>query len=506
MQTASPPKIDLSRIQDLCKRSLKFLCEQILKYGDWDLVHDDIERMLFRPARRKLILVPRGHLKTAIITKAYAIKTLLANHNARILIANQVWDKSREMLFEIKEYLTTKSELPKIFGAFESHRWTADEIVIRQRNKALAAASIATTGVEAETTSSHYDLIILDDIQGLQNCQTKEQRDKVKRFYSSMIDLVEQSGQLIVVGTRWHLDDVYQHILDNETEYYEVMVRKVIENGKLIFPKKFQLKMDTKFKQWTFSSEPCMEFIDYLKRSKGSDFYSQYMNNPIDEENQLFKKEYFRYWQRRPERLFMSMTVDLAISQKQSADYSAIIICGMDNNHNIYVMDYIFGHWRPSDVVDNIFQMRSKWNPQICGIETHGFQETMKYDVEEEMRKRRYHFPITEIKAPSNLRKEYKIKALEPFYKNNSESLRDSGKIYHAEWMRDKDLEHQLMAFTVDGSRAKHDDLIDALSMQLNLLMPGGSEPRTGIPVGSFEWHAREARKSQINYDFFTYG
>lgn len=492
--------VSLEDIKTQCKSSISFLCTQILWANNapekklWDPIHDDIEAYLNRPSRRKLILVPRGHLKSAIITKAYCIRALLRNPNARILIANQVWDKAREMLFEIKELLTTKSILPKLFGEFVSNRWTADEIVIKQRTEALAAASISTTGVEAETVSSHYDLIVLDDIQGLMNSQTREQRDKVKRYYSAMIDLLEQKGEMIMVGTRWHQDDIYQHIIDNESNYFDIMIRKVIENGKFIFPHKFQAKFSQKVKDWVYSETPTMDFIDYLKQSKGADFYSQYMNDPVDEENQLFKKSYFKYWQRRPDRLFVGMTIDPAISQKEEADKTAIVISGMDSSHKIVVLDYISGRWTPSQIIENIFSKHTQWKPQVTGLETVGFQKTLKYMLEEEMRKRRYHFPIEELKHQSTQSKEMRIKALEPYYR--------AGMIEHSEWMRDKDLEHELLTFP----KAKHDDISDALASQLEVLMPGGNSPIEQVPVGSFEWHARQARKARINYDFFTHG
>jgi hypothetical protein len=239
----------------MCKKSLWFLSTEMLGYKDWDRIHDDIEKFLAKPAKRKLLLCPRGHLKSSIVTKAYAIKRILQNPNIRILIANQVWDRSREMLFEIKEFLTSKSDLPKIFGSFDSGRWRDEEIVVAGRTKALSAPTVATTGVEAEMTSTHYDLIILDDLQGLNNCQTKEQRDKVKKFYRSMTALLDppdprtgEGGEMVVIGTRWHHDDVYQEIMDTEKEYYDVMIRQVVEDGKIVFPNKFNMRFDGNLK------------------------------------------------------------------------------------------------------------------------------------------------------------------------------------------------------------------------------------------------------------------
>lgn len=483
-------QISIDQVRNACKNSLHFLCTKMLGYNDWDLIHDDIEKFVSRKSLRKLLLVPRGHLKTAIVTKGFAIQSLLRNPDVRILIANQVWDKSREMLYEIKQLLTEKTDLPKLFGEFVSERWREDDIVIKQRRKALAAPTIGTSGVEAELTSSHYDIIILDDLQGEKNFQTPESREKVKRYYRSMIDLIEPGGLIVVIGTRWHLDDVYQYIIDNEAEYYDISVRKVIEDGKIIFPKKFQKHFDPKTKSWESVSYHCTDYLDYLRKRPSEEFSSQYMNDPIDSQNQIFKKDYFKYYDRRPDRLFVSMTIDPAISEKSSADYFAINVAGKDENYKIYVLDTIKGHWKVSESIDNIFTTYQKWHPSVIGLETIAYQKALKSWLEEKMRERGVFFPITELRRNTNESKEFRIKALEPFYRD--------GLIFHAPWM--KSIEQELLQFP----KGKHDDEIDALASQLDLLVPGDSQISSGIPEGSWEAAFQQARKFNQPYrDFF---
>jgi len=481
--------IAIADVQQACRNSLHFLCTQVLGFSDWDKVHDDLERELNKPSRKKLILIPRGHLKTSIVTKAFSIQLMLRDPNIRILISNQVWDKAREMLYEIKQLLTDKSDLPKIFGPFISDRWREDDIVVRQRTRALAAPTIGTSGVEAELTSSHYDVIFLDDLQGEKNFQTPEQREKVKRYYRSMMDLLEPGGLLVVIGTRWHLDDVYAYIMENEAEYFDIVVRKVVENGKIIFPKKFNKKFDREHKRWVTVTEPTMDFIEYLKKRPSEEFSSQYMNEPIDAENQVFKKEYFKYYDRRPERLFVAMTIDPAISEKQSADYFAINVSGMDENYRIYVLDTIKGRWKVAESIDNIFTTYQKWHPSVIGLETIAYQKALKSWLEEKMRERGVFFPITELRRSTNETKEFRIKALEPFYRD--------GLIFHAPWM--KSLETELETFP----KGKHDDEIDALASQLELLVPGDSQSHQDVPAGSWEEAAQQARRSRNYHDFF---
>lgn len=469
--------------------SLHFLCTQMLGYKDWDTIHDELEVFLAKPSSKKALLLPRGHLKSSIVTIGKSIQAILKNPNVRILIANQVWDMSRKFLAEIKAHLEL-STLPKIFGQFKSEQWNQDAITVAQRSHAKKEPTILTTGIEAETTGGHFDLIFLDDLVGHQNCQTPEQRDKAKRFRRSMINLLEPGGRLVEVGTRWHLDDTFSEIFEKEEAYYDIMIRKVVEEGKIIFPRKFNLQFDKRDKTWSESAKPCMDFIEHLRASMTSaEFAAQYMNNPIDEQNQIFRPDYFKYYERRPDKLYVSMSLDPAISEKQSADYFAINVCGMDENYNIYVLDTLKGHWRVSEQIEHIFTMYEKWKPNAIGLEVVAYQKALKSWLEEKMRHTGIFFPITELKRNTNESKEFRIKAMEPFYRE--------GKVFHAKWM--KSLEEELLTFP----KGKHDDEIDALASQLELLLPADSAIQAEIHPGCWEAEFQRARAASRPYDNF---
>lgn len=207
---------DQAKFQKLCRENLRFLCREVLLMREWGALHDDLERFIKSSGKKKLILIPRGHLKSSIITIGYSIQKILNNFDTRGLIANAVWDNARHFLYKISEYLTDKSLLPVIFGNFQSRRWNVDEIVVAQRRRAHAEATVATTGVDKTQTSQHYDWIIMDDLVVRENINSAEQRNKVIDFYRDTLNLLEPDGELIVVGTRWALGDLYQHIIDNE--------------------------------------------------------------------------------------------------------------------------------------------------------------------------------------------------------------------------------------------------------------------------------------------------
>ena len=328
---------------------------------------------------------------------------------------------------------------------------------------------------------------------GEQNFKTPEQREKVKRFRRSLVNLLEPDGVMIDIMTRWHLDDTFAEIVEKEKAYYDIMVRKIVENGKLIYPLKFSKKFDPVRKSFVHVDGNCLDYVDYLKKAKPIDeFQSQFMNDPISSENQLFSPGMFKYWNQRPEGLYLGMAVDLAISQKTDADYTAISVLGMDKDWDIYVLDYLRGHWTPQGILDNVFDMQSRWRPHAVGMEVNGFQKTIKIALEEEMRRRKIYFGVEEIRNGPATSKDNRIKSLEPFYRQ--------GKVHHAAWMKGKDMEIELMTF----NKGRHDDIIDSMAMCLPLLSPGiGINQAARMAEFSGEWWLNMAREMNRPYQGF---
>ena len=84
-------------------------------------VHDDMAAWLDTNEResRKLILIPRGHMKSSIITVGKTIQKLLLNPDLRILIANAIWDNARGFVGQIASYMGPGTPLSKMYGEFK---------------------------------------------------------------------------------------------------------------------------------------------------------------------------------------------------------------------------------------------------------------------------------------------------------------------------------------------------------------------------------------------------
>lgn len=454
-------------IQDEACTNLKFLCKEILGMADWSTVHDELAAFLESSGQRKHIELARGHLKSSIVTKGWTIQQVLRNPNIRILLANSVWDNSRKFLRTIQKYVGSGSILEQLFGRFESTHWNQDECTIRQRKAILDAPTWATTGIEKEQTSQHYDIIIADDLVARENCMTPEQREKVYLYYKDLFDLLEPDGTIIVIGTRWHQDDLYDKILEEKKENprsWDLFIRTAYkEDGSVMFPEKFSL-----------------EHLENLRATKGPyEFSSQYLNNPLDESASDFKRAWIRTYApgtENPSNLYL--TVDPAISLSRDADPSGLIVAGQFQNRIIRVVDYLHKRLMPHDLVDAIFDLVDKWNLRRVGVETFVFQKTLKYDLQAEQRRRNKFFSIDELggrkggKEPL-LTKEARIRRLQPYFEQGLVEIRADM----------KELEMELLAFP----RGRHDDLIDALAYQLDFMVPSQNTVlERGIIPGSY--------------------
>lgn len=450
---------DLDDVLDtrvLLEERLDFLCQYYLNFGEWDQCHNELNRFLLSSTKkRKLILMPRGHLKTSIVTVGLTIQHLLKDPNTTILIANAVWDNARNILFEVKDYLSTKTKLPYLYGRFESSRWNQDEIAIKQRKKPNKTPSVSTAGADKAITGQHYKIIIADDIVNRQTISTEEQRLKTKKFYSDLLSVLEPDGVLYIVGTRWHDGDLYGDILRESKDKFDVYIRKAVEDGNVIFPKKFS-----------------HEILADLKKDKGSyEFNAQYMNDPIGEDNEHFHKP-IRYWTELGENPKHTITVDLAISEKDSADYTVVMDCAMTQSNQLCVVEYSRKRMSPLDTIEKIFEMVLKYGVKKVGIEAVAYQRALIKILEEEVRKRNIFFEIVPLNMPqgkNSAGKFSRIMMLQPRW--------ESGNLLLKQGM--VELEEEIMRFPI----GEHDDIIDALSMQLNVIQPALKQSKVWIPA-----------------------
>ena len=172
----------------------------------------------------------------------------------------------------------------------------------------------------------------------------------------------------------------------------------------------------------------------------------------ISPDSQKFKREYFKYYDSVDiSTLNIYTTVDLAISQKRNADYSAIVTVGVSPEGHWFVLDVESGRYDPTTTIDAIFTAVTKWRPLSVGIENVAYQAALQHFLEKEMPHRGIFFRIQPLKADK--KKELRIDTLQPRFAVGTVWFKRQ-----ATWL-DK-IESELLAYP----HGAHDDVIDALA------------------------------------------
>lgn len=201
----------------LFKKSLFATAKWLLGYSEiTQRTHGEMIRVLEGPQKRKLIVMPRGTFKTSIAVVAYPIWRLINDPNLRIMVDSELYGNAKRSVREISQHLQSP-KLTEMFGVFRDDRlWNESELLIKQRTVIKKEASIMASGIGAEKTGVHADLILADDLCSPSNMNTQENREKVLSHYRYYTSILEPGGTIVVVGTRYHSSDLYASILQNE--------------------------------------------------------------------------------------------------------------------------------------------------------------------------------------------------------------------------------------------------------------------------------------------------
>lgn len=433
--------------RQLCELDLRFLCTKICNFADWDVCHDDLVSFyrMNNGVKFKLLLLPRGHLKTSILTVGKTIQDILINPNVKILLTSAIWNNSRTFLAQIKEYLRPGSELERLYGKFmrsDVGGWTQDFITINQRTTPDKSPTIDTAGVEKTVTSQHYDKIKADDLVTRENITNKDQIEKVINHFRDLSKLLEPNGELEIIGTRWHDADLYGYIIKNLCDSragerkFIIYLRRAVEENKVIFPKKFTIQK-----------------LDALKTQIGTYEYSaNYNNNPIDPERQMFKPP-VRYWHEIPKDATRIITIDPA-GDNTDSDYNVVTDCAFSKANQLYVAEYRRGHFNPDQLIQNLFEMVTD-KPHLLGVgvESVQYQRVLQYLIRIEQKRRGVYFPIYPVIPHKD--KFTRLRALQPWWERGDLLLKP-GMV---------ELEDEFTRFPV----SEYDDIMDTIEQAVHI-------------------------------------
>lgn len=468
-----------------CKKDLWFFSYHGLEFRDidTDLHHDMCNRWMARnSALFSLWQVPRGHLKTSLWTEAGTLWDLLNNPNERHLIVSAKLETAQDILANIRNYVETRPIFRWLFPEYCGDQ--AAKILSRRcywgkerldfpcsRQAGRKEGNIECMGVEASMVSMHYDKMTFDDIVNDLNSGTKAYRDKIWSWYKNSLQLLHDPSisRVRVIGTRWNFDDIYCRL-----EKQELKRRKRFEDlGKKVKPFLWIYRravvekaphgegIDIVGKQdvlpvWPQRFTPGT--IENLKHDRGTYIFScQYMNDPLPEENTIFKRTHIREVEffDIPENVINFLAVDMAAEDNPDSDYTALVVASFDVEGRMYVREIINDRLMPDKTLTLIAHLTEKWDCKRVAIETQCFQSIVLKNYKEKAAKLGWNIPWVEMKRGSTM-KAKRFLAMQP-------RVERGDFLYEEDIQNVDDMIDQMVTYSLTHKPA-FDDILDCLA------------------------------------------
>lgn len=413
------------------------------------------------------------------------------NPAVRIIYVSATSKLAVKQLYFIKSILTShryRRFWPEMIHPEEGKRekWKEDEIAVdhpKRLAELVRDPTVIAAGLNTTVTGLHCDITVFDDVVVDDNVETETLREDVRTRVGYFASIGGTESEVWVVGTRYHPKDLYGDFQSQKFEHYD-------EDGHIIdveflyetFERVVEDKGDgTGTFLWPRDQRSDGKWFGFdrnilaRKRAAYPDqnkFRAQYYNNPNDLSTATITADMFQYYDRRllkqisgnwyfqGERLNIGAAVDFAYSLSKQADYSTIVVVGVNSKRQYFILDMDrFKTDRPHEYFQRILRLQQKWDFRKIKMETTGAQKVIVNTIVEDYIKPAGIALSVEHHLPQKGTKEERIEAtLQSKYNNRQ--------MWHYRDGLTSELEEELVL-----KRPAHDDIKDALASCVESLL-----------------------------------
>lgn len=449
-----------------------------------------------------LAILPRGIGKSTIGNLGFSIWASIFAKKSYIIIISATEKSISEHFNAIKDeiknnellHLIGVEPVPSTEGGVDNSTnfdYYVFDISTGKKRKVRISAYTATNFPRGlKNGAKRPDLGIIDDFERAKKgnkagVESKAYRDEIQKIFESEIvfsGFSAKSMQIVFLGTIMHEGQLLYNIykLSLKDEYFpkfKCVKYAMIENygtpdAYSIWPEKMSLE---EFNQ---------RMLTATKQGTETVLYNELLSQPTSPENQIFKREDFRYFRKRAGqliecdtdgkdieggvRVMLSETstvisTDLAFTQKERSDYTAFSIAACDNDENLFILDIAYNKWNTYAIVDKANELVTRYNPIAFGVESNAGGKPIIDMMEKELRNNPNFNGIISLKATGISKEDRIINKLQLPYKQ--------GKVFHlydAHYI--PEYEYQVLSVARDGIKSQHDDLVDAVSYTYDLI------------------------------------
>lgn len=406
--------------------------------------------------RSGVVLAPRGSGKTTILNTGLLPWIIALRPDIRIAILSQKAEKAEAMSGAIKAMVSEHEPFIEIFGNLRgSHKWSDSEWLAKgsphytTKDRTMIAAG---ADQSSSVVSKRFDLIFCDDILDENNTYTIDRREKLATWFWKTLKPAQaaEGTAILVVGTRWVEDDLYQQLIEHN-KWPSLVIPAITE-------------VDGEEQSYWPQVWP-MERLYAEREDVGWDnFACSYLNDISGlRDGIIFRKDWWKdnYFTELPHDREYTFTIgiDLASSERERADYTAGVVVAQDDRHEHWVLHHTrvktdSGH---REFVKGLHRWASDAGYPVSRIiiENNQHQSTLVQDLLRET-----NLPVVGRRA--DVDKRTRARAAAARY--------ESHRVHHHERLRGRELETEMLGFPKG-----HDDLIDALGLGMDLTQGSGA-------------------------------
>jgi predicted phage terminase large subunit-like protein len=368
-------------------------------------LHKELWELASSTAQYVAIAAPRGHAKSTAGTLAYTLASLLFRESTFALIVSDTESQACMFLGAIKQELSENEDIIELFGIKKNEKGEvsflkdAEADVIVECNDGHKFRVIA-KGAEQKLRGLNWNgtrpnLVVVDDLENDELVMNKERRSKLRRwFFGALLPAMSPRGKLRMWGTILHMDSLLESLMPSYT------AKETVFDGLKMYTLSTRGMWRTiKYKA---HNEDMTEFLwperfnqDYFvakreeyTRQGIADVYSQeYLNYPIDDTVAYFKKHDLLPITEEDRKLPLRyyITADLAISEKETADYTVFMVGGVDEYRRLHIKEVIRERLDGREIVDTLFALENTYHPEAFGIEEMQISKAIGPFLREEM-------------------------------------------------------------------------------------------------------------------------
>lgn len=258
----------------------------------------------------------RGCGKSTEITLARALYETVEVLERFIVIISDTGTQSKLMVSNLKDELESNAYLIKDYGKQETRVW-GEQRIVTENDVQILARSKGKKVRGIRHRQFRPGLTLVDDPQTYEDVRTKERRDKDYRWFMNEVvparDL--QKGRIFVVGNKLHTDSLIERLKKLKTwKHFEVAIT---EDG-----------TEDGTPSWLAMFPDKAAILAEKAKNDPITWQREFMLKIVPEEGQIIHEEDIHRYSEIPKGaqwLYAAVGNDLAISRKETADYTAFV-------------------------------------------------------------------------------------------------------------------------------------------------------------------------------------